>query len=119
MKPRILRHCLEKAAKVLVFVQKHTPDVDCTLDEDKGASGQVILNFEGISVHQGKMIDLGKDLESKGYRFTKRKNPWLGQTTYQGRADDKPNIVITVPMTKDRLAINEESPEVSYSFAKA
>jgi hypothetical protein len=119
MKPRSLRHRLEKAAKVLIFIQKHTPDVNCTLDVDKGAHGQIIIDFAEAGVSQSKLVALGKELESKGYNFTKRSCPWLGQTTYLGRADDKPNVAITLPMTKDRLAINEDSPEVAYSFANA
>lgn len=117
MKPRSLRHHLEKAAKILVLIQKHTPDVNCTLDEDKGTHGCVIVDIDGTGTSRSDMINLGKELEHKGYRFTKRKSPWLGKTTYQGKADDKPNVLLTHPMAKDRLAINEETPEQSYSFA--
>jgi hypothetical protein len=119
MKPRSLRHCLEKAAKVLVFIQKHTPNVNCTLDEDRGKDGCIIVDIDGTDTSRSEMINLGKDLESNSYRFTKRKSPWLGKITYLGKADDKPNVVLTHPMAKDRLAINEDTPEQSYSFANA
>jgi hypothetical protein len=114
MKPRSLRHRLEKAAKALVLIQKHTPNVDCLLDEDKGEHGHLILKYDDGDA--SKMTALGKDLENKGYRFSQKKSPWLGQVTYQGKADDKPSIIITRPITKDRLAINEDSPEQPYSF---
>lgn len=116
MKPRNLRHRLEKAAKALVLIQKNAPEIDCLLDEDKGEHGHLILNFESSGTSHKKMSDLGKELESKGYKFKQKKSPWLGQITYSGKADDKPSIIITRPITKDRLAINEDSPEQPYSF---
>ncbi|MGB0415726.1 MAG: hypothetical protein ACPGKS_02635 [Coraliomargarita sp.] len=119
MKPRSLRHSLEKAAKILVIIQKHTPDVECTHDEHKGEHGYLLLDFAGSGMSRSKMIALGKDLESKGYRFTEKKSPWLGQTTYLGKAGDKPTVVMTLPMTKDRVGINEDLPEEPFSFAKA
>ena len=119
MKPRSLRHSLEKAAKILVIIQKHTPDVECTHDELKGDSGYLMLDFAGSGMSRNKMVALGKDLESKGYRFTEKKSPWLGQITYLGRADDKPTVVMTLPIVKDRVGINEDLPEAAYSFAKA
>jgi len=114
MKPRSLRHRLEKAAKALVVIHKHTPNVDCLLEEDKGEHGHLILKFDDGD--RSKMAALGKDLENKGYRFRVRKSPWLGQITYLGKADDRPSIVITRPIAKDRIAINEDSPEQPYSF---
>jgi len=114
MKPRSLRHRLEKAAKALVIIQKHTPNVDCTVDEDKGEHGHLVLKYD--EGDPKKMAALGKDLESKGYSFKVKKSPWLGQITYLGKAEDKPSIVLTRPITKDRLAINEDSPEVPSSF---
>jgi hypothetical protein len=119
MKPRRLRHRLEKAAKLLVVIQKHTPDVDCRLDEDKGEDGHIVVDFTRSGISRSKMVALGKDLESKGYHFIEKKSPWLGQTTYQGKASEKPTIVLTQPISKDRLAINEDSPERDYSFANA
>ena len=114
MKPRILRHRLEKASKALVLIQKHTPNAHCILDEAKGEHGHLILKFDDGDIR--KMNALGKELENKGYTFKIKKNPWLGQITYFGKADEKPAIVITRPITKDRLAINEDAPEEAYSF---
>ncbi|MEO0509350.1 MAG: hypothetical protein AAF065_05790 [Verrucomicrobiota bacterium] len=117
MKPRSLRHRLEKTSKLLVIVQKHTPEVNCVFDEDKGDNGYLILDFAGTGMSRGKMVALGKDLESRSYNFTEKKSPWLGQLTYTGRSDDKPSIVLTLPINKDRLAINETAPEKTYRFA--
>lgn len=114
MKPRSLRHRLEKAAKALVIIHKHTPKVECLLDEDKGEHGHLILKFDNGD--ESKMTALGKDLEGKGYRFKVKKSPWLGQITYLGKAEDKPSIVITRPISKDRIAINEDAPELPHSF---
>jgi hypothetical protein len=98
----------------LVLIHKWSPNVDCLLDEDKGECGHLILNFDDGEC--SKMAALGKDLENKGYRFRVKKSPWLGQVTYLGQADDKTAIVMTLPITKDRIAINEDSPEQPYSF---
>lgn len=119
MKPRSLRHSLEKAAKILVLIHKHTPDVECTHDELKGDNGYLILDFAGSGMSRNKMVLLGKDLESKGYHFTEKKSPWLGQITYLGKSDEKPSVVMTMPIVKDRVGINEDLPEEHYSFAKA
>ncbi|MEN8661630.1 MAG: hypothetical protein ACN4GF_10500 [Lentimonas sp.] len=119
MKARSLRHRLKKAAKLLVLVQKHTPDVDCRLDEDKGEHGHLIVDFQGTNTSRIKVICLGKDLESKGYRFTEKKSQWLGQTTYLGKSEDKTTAVLTLPITKDRMNINQDAPERAYSFADA
>lgn len=118
MKPRSMRHRLEKVAKLLVVVQKHTPEVSCVIDEDKGREGQLILDFAGSGMSRSKMNALGKDLEGRGYSFTEKKSPWLGQITYTGRTNEKPTIVLTLPINKDRLAINEEAPEKAYRFAE-
>lgn len=117
MKPRSLRHRLEKASKLLVIVQKHTPEVNCVVDEDKGQNGHLILDFAGTGMSRGKMVALGKDLEGRGYRFSEKTSAWLGQITYTGKADDKPTIVLTLPIHKDRLAINEAAPEKPFSFS--
>ena len=58
MKPRSLRHRLEKAAKALVVIHKHTPNVDCLLDEDKGEHGHLILKFDDGD--SSKMAKAGK-----------------------------------------------------------
>ena len=117
MKPRSLRHRLEKIAKLLVTVHKHTPEVDCQINQDKGEHGHVVIDFEGSGMSRSKMNALGKDLQSKGYQFTEKHSPWLGQITYKGRDEDKPTIIFTLPITKDRLAINEEAPEKNYTFS--
>ncbi|MDQ8206504.1 hypothetical protein SH580_01220 [Coraliomargarita algicola] len=116
MKPRSLRHRLEKIAKLLVTVHKHTPEVDCLINQDKGQHGHVVLDFAGSGMSRSKMNALGKDLQTKGYTFTEKNSPWLGQITYTGREEDKPTVVFTLPIVKDRLAINEETHEKSYTF---
>jgi len=118
MKPTILRHRIERAAKVLLLVQKHTPEVSCQFHPDRGAEGHLVVDFEGSGMSRGKMAQLGKDLESKGYRFTEKKSPWLGQTTFHGRADGRPCVLLTLPIVKDRLAINENEPARPFSFAE-
>jgi len=62
------------------------------------------------------MNALGKDLESKGYKFSEKKSPWLGQITYTERDNEKPTIVFSIPIVIDRLAINEEAPEKPFRF---
>jgi hypothetical protein len=117
MKPRNLRHRLEKIAKLLVTIHKHTPEVDCVLDEERGDTGRIVLDFTGSGMSRGKMYALGKDLESKGYQFTEKKSPWLGQITYTGRdGDQQPTVAFTLPIVKDRLAINDQAPEIKFSF---
>ena len=119
MKPRSLRHRLEKSAKLLVIIQKHLPDIDCLFDAEKSDDGSLIVDFENNSGAISKMPQLGKDLESKGYRFTEKKSPWLGHTIYQGKADGKPTIMLKRPISKDRLVINESLPEKPYSFSQS
>lgn len=119
MKARSLRHRLEKASKLLVIIQKYTPDVDCRLDEDKGENGYTIVDVTGSGTSRTKINELGKDLETKGYRFQEKKSPWLGQITYTGRSDDKGTILLMLPITKDRLGINADTLERPYSFADA
>lgn len=118
MKARSLRHRLEKVAKLLVIVQKHTPEASCAIDEEKGSDGHLIINFGGTGMSRSKMNSLGEELESRGYSFKEKKSPWLGQTTYTGRAEEKPTVVLTVPINIDRLAINDEAPETAYRFAE-
>ncbi|HKK18106.1 MAG TPA: hypothetical protein VJ952_05435 [Opitutales bacterium] len=119
MNPRNLRHRLEKAAKLLVVVQKHTPGVTCVIDEEKGSNGHLILDFAGSGMSRSKMNALGKDLEGRDYNFTEKKSPWLGQVTYTGRADDKTTVVLTVPINIDRLAIDQQEPERAYRFSES
>lgn len=119
MKPRLLRHSLEKAAKLLVIIQKHTPEVTCMHNADKGENGHLVVDFAGSGMSRSKLLALGKDLENKGFRFTEKKSPWLGQVTYTGKSEDKPTILFSLPITKDRMGINEELPEQAFSFADA
>ncbi|TVP77147.1 MAG: hypothetical protein EA353_10895 [Puniceicoccaceae bacterium] len=116
MNPRSLRHRLEKICKLLVTIQKHTPDVHCLLHEEKGENGHVVIDFSGSGMSRSKMNALGKELEGKGYQFTEKKSPWLGQTTYTGRSSEKPTLLITLPIVKDRLAITDTEPEKAFSF---
>jgi len=117
MKPRILRHRLEKVAKLLVIVQKHATEASCVIDEDKGREGHLIIDLADIGSGESKLAALGKALEGRGYNFSEKKSPWLGLTTYTGRAEDKPTVVISMPITIDRLAINDEAPETAYHFS--
>jgi len=117
MKPRNLRHRLEKISKLLVMIQKHAPEVECVLDEERGDNGRIVIDFTGSGMSRSQMNALGKELEGKGYKFTEKSSPWLGQITYNGRDGNKqPTIALTLPIIKDRLAINEEVPEKSYTF---
>lgn len=116
MKARQLRHRLEKAAKLLVSVQKHTPEVHCNFDADKGSEGHLVLDFAQSGTSRSKMIALAKELESRDYKFTEKKSPWLGQITYTGRSEEKPTILFTLPIKQDRVAINEPAIEKEYLF---
>jgi hypothetical protein len=116
MKPRHLRHRLEKAAKLLVVIQKHVAEVDCHLNEDKGENGHLVADFTNSDIDPRKMIALGRDLENKGYQFTQKKSPWLGQISFHGVSNDKTTVVLSQTISKDRLAINEDSPATSYTF---
>jgi len=77
------------------------------------------VDFQGSGTNRSKIVSLGKDLENKGYKFTEKKSPWLGQTTYLGKEDDKSSIVLTLPIAKNRMNINEDEPERAYSFTEA
>ena len=93
--------------------------MDCRLDEERGDQGMLIVDFAGSGISRAQMVSLGKDLESRGYCFREKKNPWLGQTTYTGRAAEKNSIMLSLPMPQDRVAVNENKPECAYSFAGA
>ncbi|WP_269522933.1 hypothetical protein [Coraliomargarita parva] len=119
MHPRSLRHRMEKAAKLLVIIQKHTPEVDCLFAPEKGEQGHVVCEFSGSGMSRSNILQLGKDLEARGYQFTRKANPWLGQLSYTGKADEKPTIILSLPVVKDRVAINEDTPATPYSFKEA
>lgn len=117
MIPRSLRHRLEKAAKALVTVQKHVPQADCTVDPVKGDNGHLQLDFVQGSISPDEFNKLGKELESKGYSFTKKKMPWIGQMSFKGYAEDKTTIVLTLPTSIDRLVVNDTTPSEPHSFS--
>ena len=119
MKPRELRHRLEKAAKILVTIQKHLPKADCLFDSDKGEQGHIQLDFVNDPVDWDQLKKLGKDLEGKGYQFTQKKLPWIGQISFKGKTDNQPSVVFTLPHTLNRLEINQESPIEAYSFTNS
>jgi len=119
MIPRNLRHRLEKASKLLVIVQKHSPEVSCMINAERGQDGYLILDFSKSENSGNRMKSLGSDFERRGYAFTEKRNAWLGQTTYTGRAVDKPTILMTCPIQQDRLAINESTTETSFRFSEA
>lgn len=112
MKPRNLRHRLEKTAKLLVIVQKHMPDVSCQFADDKGDHGHLMMRLP----MGGDPAKLGKDLESKGFSFTRTRNPWLGAITYRGSKDDQPDVIIEVEIQADRLNPSREIAPVPHSF---
>jgi hypothetical protein len=119
MNPRCLRHRLEKAAKILVTIQKHLPSADCALDAEKGENGHIQISFVNNPVSPNKFKALGEDLESKGYIFTEKLLPWIGQVSFKGKAADMPSVVMTLPAMQDRLQITLETPVRPYTFAKA
>ncbi len=88
------------------------------MHDDKGDNGHLVVDFAGTGMSMTKMHALGKDLEGRSYQFTEKRSPWLGQITYTGRADGKPTVLLTVPINKDRVAVDVESPETPFSFKK-
>lgn len=116
MKPRILRHRLEKICKLLVVIQKYYPDVNCVLHEDKGDHGQIAIELTSEEAAHPNMAALGGDLQTKGYQFTRKERTWLGQVSYTGRDPHKPTVVLTRPIAQDRLAIEDAEPETAHSF---
>lgn len=117
MTPRNLRHRLEKAAKILVTIQKHIPDADCEFDASKGEHGHIQLSFVDKPVSPKAFVKLGKDLENKNYNFTEKLFPWIGQISYKGKNHEMPSVVMTMPHTQNRMDISQESPTRAYSFS--
>ncbi|MEM9226583.1 MAG: hypothetical protein AAGA45_01310 [Verrucomicrobiota bacterium] len=115
MKPRNLRHRLEKTAKLLVVVQKRMPDVSCQFADDKGEYGHLMLRLP----LGGDPSKLGKELESKGFVFTKTRNPWLGTMTYRGSKEEQPDIIIEIEIHADRLNPSVEIAPEAFSFREA
>ncbi|WP_309385576.1 hypothetical protein [Cerasicoccus frondis] len=114
MKPRNLRHRLEKAAKLLVIVQKHHPDVLCQFADDKGQDGHLMVRLP----LGGDPSKLGGDLESKGFAFTKARSPWLGAEIYRGAKEGQPRVIIEVEIPANRLSRGPEVAELPFSFKK-
>lgn len=112
MKPRNLRHRLEKAAKLLVTVQKYFPEVDCQFADEKGAHGHLMLRLP-MGTDPAK---LGRDLEGKGFAFTRTRNPWLGVMTYRAHKEDQPDVLIEVEIHANRLNPAREIAPEPHSF---
>ncbi|MGE9295395.1 MAG: hypothetical protein ACQKBV_03820 [Puniceicoccales bacterium] len=112
MKARNLRHRLEKAAKLLVTVQKHLPDVTCQFADDKGENGHLMVRLP----LGGDASKLGADLEGRGFAFTRARSPWLGAEIYRGTKEDQPRIIIEVEIPANRLSRGPEIAELAYSF---
>jgi len=106
MKARNLRHRLEKAAKLLVIVQKHLPDVACQFADDKGESGHLMVRLP----LGGDPSRLGADLESRGFTFTRARSPWLGAEIYRGAKEEQPQVIIELEIPANRLS---RSPDIS------
>lgn len=117
MTPRNLRHRLEKNAKLLVIVQKYLPKVDSRFADDKGTYGHLLLHCSPANAPFDQLQKLGQELESKGYRFTKSSNAWLGQTVYKGIREEQPDVIMEVETQVNRLAIAEGANNQSeFSF---
>jgi len=112
MKPRHLRHRLEKSAKLLVFVQKHLADAACSFAYEAGDNGSLIVRLP-MGTAPAK---LGAELESKGFTFTRTHNPWLGIITYRGDKTEQPTVLIEVETTADRLHRGQDQSAEAYSF---
>lgn len=116
MKPRDLRHRLEKSAKLLVTIQKYIPDAETRFADDKAESGQVILTTHQVAAPEALITKLGIDLENKGYHFYKTSNKWLGNITYHGYKKSHPDIIIEVETQVNRFDHAEDGRPQAYSF---
>lgn len=114
MTPRNLRHRLEKAAKLLVTVQKHLPNARTQFIDDRGTAGQLVLFTADIP----EMHRLGGELESKGFQFTRTHNPWLGVIRYRGEKAEQPTVIIEIETIADRLYRAVEPKPEPFSFRK-
>ena len=70
-------------------------------------NNRLILDFTDSGMSRTKLRQLGEDLEARGYQFTHSKSPWLGQETYSGKAPDKTQIVLSLPIVKNRLTVDQ------------
>lgn len=112
MIPRNLRHRMEKAAKLLVIVQKHLPDSTCRFADEQGSDGHLIVHLP----RGGDGSKLGADLEGKGFTFTHARNPWLGLITYKGTKTEQPTVIIEIETAADRLYRSENVTSEPFSF---
>jgi len=111
-----LRHRRKKAAKPLAIFKQFASDVICRVDKNTGDDGYSISDPIDKATPDRKIMPIRCALENKRYRFTEKKSPWLWQITYTGRAEGKSTIIITIPVSKDRMNINADEPEVPFSF---
>lgn len=112
MKPRQLRHRLEKSAKLLVVVQKYFAEATCSFAYEAGNDGSLIVRLP-LGTDPKK---LGADLESKGFVFKRKHNPWLGLLTYRGDKSEQPSVLIEIETAADRLNQSQEISAEAYSF---
>ncbi len=103
---------MEKAAKLLVIVQKYLPDAACRFADEQGDDGHLIVHLQ----RGGDGAKLGVDLEGKGFVFTRSRNPWLGLITYKGVKTEQPTVVIEVETAADRLYHGSETAPEKFSF---
>ncbi|MGF1449162.1 MAG: hypothetical protein ACFB20_07060 [Opitutales bacterium] len=116
MKPRSLRHRLEKSAKLLWQIQKHHADADAFFNPERGEHGQVILDFERQFQPPDWAGKLGGELEGKGYAFTRTLNPWLGECTLRGRREGQPDVIFQLGCPIDRSSVTGETRNEPWSF---
>ncbi|MEO0795468.1 MAG: hypothetical protein AAFX93_09910 [Verrucomicrobiota bacterium] len=115
MKPRNLRHRLEKTAKLLVIVQKHLPDVACQFADDKGENGHLMIRLP----LGGDPTKLGSDFEGRGFVFTRTRSPWLGADIFRGTKPDQPRVIIEVEIPANRLSrVPDHEQEFSFKAKK-
>ncbi|MGF1482975.1 MAG: hypothetical protein ACFBZ8_01275 [Opitutales bacterium] len=116
MKPRSLRHRLEKSAKLLWQIQKHHAEATTHFNPERGEQGLVVIDFEKMLQLPDWAAKLGIDLESKGYVFTKTLNPWLGECTVRGRREAQPDVIFQLACPIDRSSVTGETRNEPYSF---
>jgi len=116
MKPRNLRHRLEKAAKLLVLVQKHLPDADVQYAEAKAEHGELVVSCGDAYSPPENFPKLGRDLESRGFSFRRTDTPWLGLRTWRGKKDSQPDVVLQLAIQTDRSALSSDSGPHPFSF---
>ena len=116
MKPRSLRHRLEKAARLLVVIQKHMEDANAQFNEDKAEEGEVCVNCGDAYDPPKGFQKLGSDLEGRGYHFKRTDTPWLGLQVYRGKKEGHPDVLLQLNMKTNRTALAGNSEPHAYSF---